>query len=76
MQITNNAGEIVLSIPSEDRYIYLLDLVVSYVAKEMEFDEETIKKYGRREILKFAPRHSIIELQHPISGFTQKQNFP
>ncbi len=44
MQITNNAGEIVLSIPSEDRYIYLLDLVVSYVAKEMEFDEETTEQ--------------------------------
>ena len=44
MEITNNAGEIVLSIPSEDRYVYLLDLVVSYVAKEMEFDEETTEQ--------------------------------
>jgi len=32
--------EVVLSIPSEDRYIYLLDLVISYVSKEMRFDEE------------------------------------
>ncbi len=44
MEITNNAGEIVLSIPSEDRFVYLLDLVVSYVAKEMEFDEETTEQ--------------------------------
>ncbi len=44
MEITNHSGEIVLSIPSEDRYIYLLDLVVSYVAKEMEFDEETTEQ--------------------------------
>ena len=44
MEITNHTGEIVLSIPSEDRYVYLLDLVVSYVAKEMEFDEETTEQ--------------------------------
>ncbi len=44
MEITNHAGEIVLSIPSEDRYVYLLDLVVAYVAKEMEFDEETTEQ--------------------------------
>lgn len=41
MKITNHTGEIALSIPSEDRYIYLLDRVVSYVAGEMKFDEET-----------------------------------
>ena len=40
----DHTGEIVLSIPSEDRYIYLLDLVVSYIAKEMEFDEETTEQ--------------------------------
>ena len=39
-----DAEEIVLSIPSEDRYIYLLDLVVSYAAKEMRFDEETAEQ--------------------------------
>ena len=33
-------GEIVLRIPSEDKYIHLVDLVVSYVAKEMGFGEE------------------------------------
>lgn len=38
---TDQMREIVLDIPSEDRYIYLLDLVVSYIAKEMEFDDET-----------------------------------
>lgn len=32
--------EIVLDIPSEFRHIYLLDLVLSYIAKEMDFDEE------------------------------------
>lgn len=40
-QITDRKGEIFLSIPSEDKYIYLLDLVVSYAAREMHFDEET-----------------------------------
>ena len=44
MEITNHTGEIVLSIPSADRYVYLLDLVVSYIAKEMEFDEETMEQ--------------------------------
>ncbi len=44
MNITNNTGEIVLSIPSADKYVYLLDLVVSYVAKEMDFDEETTEQ--------------------------------
>ena len=44
MERTDHKGEIVLSIPSEDRYIYLLDLVVSYVTKEMEFDEETTEQ--------------------------------
>jgi serine/threonine-protein kinase RsbW len=33
--------EIVLDIPSEFKHIYLLDLVLSYIAKEMDFDEET-----------------------------------
>jgi len=32
--------EIVLCIPSDDKYIHLVDLVVSYIAKEMGFDEE------------------------------------
>lgn len=44
MELTNNSGEIVLSIPSEDKHVYLLDLVISYVAKEMEFDEETTEQ--------------------------------
>lgn len=44
METTDHTGEIVLSIPSEDRYIYLLDLVVSYAAKEMGFDEETMEQ--------------------------------
>lgn len=44
METTNHREEIVLSIPSEDKYIYLLDLVISYVVKEMEFDEETIEQ--------------------------------
>lgn len=44
METTDHTGEIVLSIPSEDRYIYLLDLVVSYAAKEMGFDEETTEQ--------------------------------
>ncbi|MEK7397309.1 MAG: ATP-binding protein [Candidatus Poribacteria bacterium] len=33
--------EIVLDIPSEFKHIYLLDLVITYVSKEMDFDEET-----------------------------------
>jgi len=33
--------EITLDIPSEFRHIYLLDNVLSYVAKEIRFDEET-----------------------------------
>ena len=37
----NLTEEIALSIPSEFKYIYLLDLVISYVSKEMKFDEET-----------------------------------
>ena len=40
----DHTGEIVLGIPSEDEHIYLLDLVVSYVAKKMEFDEETAEQ--------------------------------
>ena len=41
---TDHKGEIVLSIPSQDKYIYLLDLVVSYASKEMDFDEETAEQ--------------------------------
>jgi serine/threonine-protein kinase RsbW len=44
MERTDHKGEVVLSIPSEDRYIYLLDLVISYAAKEMGFDEETTQQ--------------------------------
>ena len=44
MEMTNHKGEIVLSLPSSDKYIYLLDLVVSYLAREMEFDEETTEQ--------------------------------
>ena len=44
MEITNHKGEIVLSVPSEDKFVYLLDLVISYIAKEMEFDEETTEQ--------------------------------
>ena len=44
MEITNHTGEIVLSVPSEDRFVYLLDVVISYIAKEMEFDEETTEQ--------------------------------
>jgi len=44
MEITNHTGEIVLNVPSEDRFVYLLDLVISYIAKEMEFDEETTEQ--------------------------------
>ncbi len=33
--------EIALDIPSEFKHIYLLDLVLSYIAREMDFDEET-----------------------------------
>ena len=44
MKRTDHKGEVVLSIPSEDKYIYLLDLVVSYASKEMGFDEETTQQ--------------------------------
>jgi serine/threonine-protein kinase RsbW len=44
MENTNHKGEIALSIPSEDKYVYLVDLVISYVSKEMEFDEETTEQ--------------------------------
>jgi serine/threonine-protein kinase RsbW len=44
MENTNHTGEIALSIPSEDKYVYLVDLVISYVSKEMEFDEETTEQ--------------------------------
>jgi serine/threonine-protein kinase RsbW len=40
MERTDHKREIILDIPSEDKYIYLLDLVVSYITKEMEFGEE------------------------------------
>lgn len=42
--MTDHTGEIVLSIPSADRFVYLVDLVISYVSKEMEFDEETTEQ--------------------------------
>jgi len=38
---TDRTEEIILDIPSEDRHIYLLDMVLSYIIKEMGFDEET-----------------------------------
>jgi len=41
MRKAKHVDEITLSIPSEFKHIYLLDLVISYVAKEMKFDEET-----------------------------------
>jgi serine/threonine-protein kinase RsbW len=41
MRKTKRVDEITLNIPSEFKYIYLLDLVISYVAKEMKFDDET-----------------------------------
>ena len=41
MERTISTEDIVLSIPSEDRYIYLLDLMVCHIAKEMGFDKET-----------------------------------
>jgi serine/threonine-protein kinase RsbW len=44
MEKTDHTEEILLSIPSEDKHIYLLDLVISYVSKEMEFDEETTEQ--------------------------------
>lgn len=34
-------SEIDVHIPSEDKYIYLIDLILSYVVKEMQFDDET-----------------------------------
>ena len=44
MERTNHTEEIVLSIPSENKYIYLLDIVVSYITKEMKFDAETTER--------------------------------
>ena len=44
LEMTDHSGEIVLSIPSVDRYVYLVDLVISYVSKEMQFDEETTEQ--------------------------------
>ncbi|HGE69732.1 TPA: ATP-binding protein [Candidatus Poribacteria bacterium] len=43
MRVKNKSltREIILDIPSEFKHIYLLDLVVSYVSKEMGFNEET-----------------------------------
>ena len=44
VEMTAHTGEIVLSIPSTDRFVYVVDLVISYVSKEMEFDEETTEQ--------------------------------
>ena len=44
IEMTDHTREIVLSIPSADRFVYLVDLVISYVSKEMEFDEETTEQ--------------------------------
>jgi len=43
MRVKNKSltREIILDIPSEFKHIYLLDLVISYVSKEMGFNEET-----------------------------------
>lgn len=43
MKIKNKTQkrDITLDIPSEVRHIYLLDNVLSYVAREMNFDDET-----------------------------------
>jgi serine/threonine-protein kinase RsbW len=35
-----HTGDIALSIPSEERYIYLVDTVTSHIVSEMEFGEE------------------------------------
>jgi serine/threonine-protein kinase RsbW len=43
MKRTDQIREIVLSIPSEDRYLYLLNLVVCYVARNMGFGEEDVE---------------------------------
>ena len=44
MERTDYTGDIVLSVPSEDKYIRLLDLVVFHVAKEMDFAEEAAQQ--------------------------------
>jgi len=41
MKRKSQKRDITLDIPSEVRHIYLLDNVLTYVAKEMNFDEET-----------------------------------
>ena len=43
MDRTDQIREIVLSIPSEDRYLYLLNLVVSYVARKVGFGGEDVE---------------------------------
>jgi len=37
----NHTGDITLSITSQERYIYLVDIVISHVVSEMGFGEET-----------------------------------
>jgi serine/threonine-protein kinase RsbW len=44
VEMTDHSREILLSIPSSDRFVYLVDLVISYVSKEMQFDEETTEQ--------------------------------
>jgi serine/threonine-protein kinase RsbW len=44
IEMADHTGEIVLSIPSADRFVYVVDLIISYVSKEMEFDEETTEQ--------------------------------
>lgn len=39
-----NSREVVLNIPSADRYVHLVDVVVSYIADEMQFDEVAKEK--------------------------------
>ena len=42
----NYSGDITLSIPSQERHIHLADVVISHVASEMGFDEETGDQMG------------------------------
>ena len=44
IEMADHTGEIVLSISSADRFVYVVDLIISYVSKEMEFDEETTEQ--------------------------------
>lgn len=37
----NHTGDITLSIPSDERHIYLVEIVISYLVKEIGFGEET-----------------------------------